>query len=183
MKTPVIETERLLLRPLTVVDAEVIFNGWGSDKEVARFMRWNLHNNVEETKEWLISEEVAAMGADVFNWGFVLKENQRLIGSGGLIFSQEHQMYEIGYNLVRDCWGRGFATEAAKRIVAFAKEDLNAKQLFATHAVDNVASAIVIKKTGFLYQNDGTYSSYDRSRTFQSKEYIINIHYQLKGIE
>ena len=66
MKTPVIETERLLLRPLTVADAEVIFNGWGRDKEVARFMRWNLHNNVDETKEWLVNEEVASKRWDLF---------------------------------------------------------------------------------------------------------------------
>ena len=176
MKTPIIETERIILRPLTVADAEVVFEGWGRDKEVARFMRWNLHNNVEETKEWLVNEEVATMGDDVFNWGFVLKENHRLIGCGGLIFSKEHQMYEIGYNLARDCWAKGFATEAAKRMVVFAKENLNVKQLFATHAVDNVESGMVIKKIGFIYQNDGTYSSYDGSRTFQSKEYIMNMH-------
>lgn len=175
MKTPVMETERLTLRPLTVGDAKAVFEGWACDQEVARYMRWNLHKNIEETKEWLESEEAAAMGEDVFNWGFMLKENQSLIGCGGLIFSQEHQMYEIGYNLVRDCWGKGFATEAAKRIVEYAKGELNVGQLFATHAVDNVASAKVIEKIGFTYQKEGTYSSFDGSRTFQSKEYIINI--------
>lgn len=175
MKTPIIETERLILRPLTVADAEVIFDGWARDKEVARFMRWNLHNNVEETKEWLVNEEAAAKGDDIFNWGFMLKENQRLIGCGGLVFSQQYQMYEIGYNLVRDCWGKGYATEAAKRIVEFAKRELKVKQLFAIHAVDNEASGKVIEKTGFIYQNEGTYSSYDGIRTFQSKEYIMFI--------
>ncbi|HWQ78415.1 MAG TPA: GNAT family N-acetyltransferase [Anaerovoracaceae bacterium] len=46
MKTPVIETERLLLRPLTVGDAKAIFEGWARDQEVARFMRWNPHKTI-----------------------------------------------------------------------------------------------------------------------------------------
>ena len=175
MKTPMIETGRLLLRPLTVRDAKAIFEGWARDQEVARFMRWNPHKNIEETIEWLAGEEAAATGEDVFNWGFILKENQRLIGSGGLIYSQKYQMYEIGYNLARDCWGKGLATEAAKRIVEFAKDDLKIKQLFATHAIDNAASGKIIEKIGFTYQNEGTYSSFDESRVFQSKEYIMKL--------
>lgn len=182
MKTPVIETERLILRPLKIEDAEAIFESWGSDPEVARFMRWNLHKNIEETKEWLVSEEAAEMGDTVFNWGFVLKENKRLIGCGGLIYSQKHQMYEIGYNLARDCWGKGFATEAAKRIVEFAKDELKTKQLFATHAIDNVASEKIIKKIGFTYMNEGTYTSFDGSRVFQSKEYIMNLQLNISMI-
>jgi len=175
MKTPVIETERLILRPLTVVDAKAVFEGWASDQEVARFMRWNLHKNIEETKEWLVSEEAAAMGEDIYNWGFILKDNQRLIGSGGLIYSEPHQMYEIGYALARDCWGQGLTTEAAKRIVEYARDELKIKRLFAAHAIDNIASGKIIIKLGFIYQKEGTYSSFDGSRTFQSKEYIMNL--------
>lgn len=175
MKTPVIETERLILRPLTVGDARAVFEGWASDQEVTRFLRWNLHKNIEETKEWLVSEETAAMGEDVFNWGFVLKENQKLIGSGGLIYSHQHQMYELGYTLARDLWGKGLTTEAAKRIVEYARDELKIKRLFAAHAISNVASGKIIKKIGFTYKREGTYLSFDGSRTFQSKEYIMNI--------
>lgn len=175
MKTPILESERLLLRPLTVEDAETIFESWARDEEVARYMRWNLHKNVDETKEWLVAEEAAVNENDNYTWGFVLKENRRLIGSGGLVFSQAHQMYEIGYNLARDCWGKGFATEAAKKIIEYAKMELGARQLFATHAIDNVASGKIIEKIGFIYQNVATYSSYDGSKKFQSNEYLMNL--------
>ncbi len=173
MKTPVIETERLLLRPLTVKDAEAIFEGWARDKDVARYMRWNPHKSIEETIEWLAGEEAAAEREDIYNWGFVLKADQKLIGSGGLIFSEKHQMFEIGYNLAQDYWGKGFATEAARRIVEYASEKLKIKILFATHATDNVASGKLIEKIGFHYRDEGTYSSFDESRMFQSKEYIM----------
>lgn len=53
MKTPILETERLILRPLIVEDAWEVFNNWTSDPEVAKFMRWSTHENAEVTKEWL----------------------------------------------------------------------------------------------------------------------------------
>ncbi|MBP5530370.1 MAG: GNAT family N-acetyltransferase, partial [Lachnospiraceae bacterium] len=53
MKTPTIETERLLLRPLVFEDCYEAFERWTSDPDVARYMRYNAHKSVEETKEWL----------------------------------------------------------------------------------------------------------------------------------
>lgn len=175
MKTQIIETERLMLRPLKTEDAEEIFQSWATDPEVGRFMRWNLHDSIGVTRAWLAEEEASVMDDDSYNWGFVLKENGKLIGCGGLVFSQKHEMFEIGYNLARDYWGNGYVTEAAKRIVEFARENLDVSQLFATHAVDNAASGRVLEKIGFIYQNEGMYSSFDGSRNFRSKEYRLDL--------
>ncbi|MBO6285434.1 MAG: GNAT family N-acetyltransferase, partial [Bacilli bacterium] len=43
----VLESLRLLLRPLKVDDAEAVFNGWANDKEVTKYLTWNPHPNVE----------------------------------------------------------------------------------------------------------------------------------------
>lgn len=86
MKTPILETERLLLRPLTTNDVESAFSNWTSDPDIAKFMRWELHSNISETFEWLVSEETLIESDSVYNWGFVLKETGELIGSGGLVF-------------------------------------------------------------------------------------------------
>ena len=48
-----LESGRLILRPLTTDDAEAAFANWTSDAQVARFMRWNPHTSVEETRSWL----------------------------------------------------------------------------------------------------------------------------------
>ena len=50
MKTPILETERFILRPLTVSDAETVFANWTSDPDVAKFMRWELHKGISETQ-------------------------------------------------------------------------------------------------------------------------------------
>ncbi len=175
MRTPVLETERLILRPLTVSDAETVFTNWTSDPDVARFMRWELHKSISETQEWLAAEEELIERDSVYNWGFVLKETGELIGSGGLVFIESKGMYELGYNIMKKCWGQGFATEAAQRIIDFGKNELKQKQFYCCHAKDNPASGKVMTKVGFQYQHDGTYSSWNQERTFESKEYLLII--------
>ncbi|WP_394926824.1 GNAT family N-acetyltransferase [uncultured Robinsoniella sp.] len=56
MKTPILETERLILRPFTMEDAQAVFQGWESDPNVAKYMFWTSHNDIRKTIEWLTFE-------------------------------------------------------------------------------------------------------------------------------
>ena len=76
---PTIETDRLILRPLTVDDAEEAF-GWTGDERVARYMLWSTHHDTSVTREWLDSLEY---NDKEYGWGFVRKSDGKLIGSGG----------------------------------------------------------------------------------------------------
>ena len=51
--TQTIETERLLLRPLTPEDAPMMYANWANDPDVTRWLRWEPHKNVDETRELL----------------------------------------------------------------------------------------------------------------------------------
>lgn len=57
MITPVLESKRMILRPLSLNDANHIFKSWTSDPEVAKFMIWDIHKSVDDTIEWLKIEE------------------------------------------------------------------------------------------------------------------------------
>ena len=173
MRTPVLETERLLLRPLTVEDAYSAYENWTSDADVARFMRWERHKEIAETRAWLKSEELLVDGDAVYNWGMVEKESGRLIGSVGIVWNEEEGMYELGYNVMKACWGKGYATEAARRVVQFGMEELKQKCFFCCHAKENPASGRVLEKLGFRYRNDGVYYSRDRKKCFEAKEYLL----------
>ena len=175
MKTPILETERLLLRPMTVQDAASAYTNWTSDPDVAKFMRWEIHKDIEETREWLVAEESLIESDTVYNWGFVLKETGELIGSGGLVFIEDKGMYELGYNIMKRYWGQGLATEAAQAIISFGRSELSQTKFYCCHAKDNPASGKVMTKVGFRYQQDGTYSSWNQERTFASKEYLLII--------
>ena len=93
-----IETERLILRTVTVDDAEAIFK-WASDPDVNKFMIYPLHKDIEVTKEWLNSRDID--GNDEFDLGFVLKETGELIGQGGIFYKEDLDAWAIGYNLSR----------------------------------------------------------------------------------
>ena len=163
MHTHIIETERLILRPLSLDDAEAEFV-WLSDPIVNRFMPYNLYTNVPDVVKWL---EFAIHCENELHFGFVRKEDGLLIGAGS-IGPHEHQdgSWEFGYNLRRDCWNQGYATEATKAMINLARGEYDARIFIAGHAKANPASGRVMEKCGLYLDHEGEYSRFDGSETF-----------------
>lgn len=169
MQTPILETERLILRPLTVADAPAVFE-WASDERVAKYMIYPKHETIETTLEWLNSID---NNTDTdYDLGFVEKESGKLIGSGGVYWENDRQQWRVGYNFRFDRWHQGFATEAAQEMVRFAKEELNAERIGSSHAVDNPNSGRVLRNCGLVFSEYGEYTKFDGSVTFRCKEYL-----------
>lgn len=82
----VLETERLILRPLTMNDKEAIFK-WTSDPRVSKFMLYSNYKSIDDADSWL--ENIYTTGKEL-DYGFVLKETGELIGSGGINYNEEH---------------------------------------------------------------------------------------------
>lgn len=171
-KEPVIETERLILRPLTVADAPAVLE-WCSDERVSRFMSYPGYDDINIAIDWLNSladEKVE------WNWGFVLKESGKLIGSGSI--GEDNFMkgyWGFGYNIRYDCWNKGYTTEAMKAIISFAHTELGVNKFCSNHAVDNPASGRVMEKCGLKFHHYGEYSKLDNSKTFKAKFYTLEI--------
>ena len=72
MKTPVLETKRVILRPLAVDDAQNIFDRWTSDDRVSKYVRWCAHSSVEDTKGWLHMSQGSVDSDEAYDWGFCL---------------------------------------------------------------------------------------------------------------
>lgn len=175
MMTPVLETERLILRPLSVEDAQDIYDRWTSDPVVAKFMRWSVHSSVEDTKQWLLMEEENNKTDKTYDWGFWLKDGNYLFGCGGLVYHEEEKVFELGYNIMHKYWNQGYTTEAAKAILEFGEKELGQKEFIAKHAVDNPASGAVMQKCGFIYEKDGITIKFDGVTTHQSKCYRLKL--------
>jgi len=175
MTTPTIETNRLILRPLKVSDAETAFRNWTSDPNVAKFTTWSVSESLDETIAWLTNVEANASGDKHCDWGFVLKETDELIGSGGFVYNEEREMFEIGYVIMQKYWNMGLTTEAARAMVDFAVKTLGVSSICGKHAKENAVSGKILEKLGFVYQNDGEYSTFDGVRTFECREYIFDV--------
>lgn len=157
MNTPIIISERLILRPFDNKDVEAVFNGWESDPEIAKYMFWTSHNDINNTKEWIDKELGQIEKDDWYRFALVLKETGELIGTGLLYYEEEVEGWEIGYNLGQKYWGKGYTTEAMARIILFAKNDLDIKQIVGRYAKENPASGKVMQKLGFELEKEIPY--------------------------
>jgi [ribosomal protein S5]-alanine N-acetyltransferase len=149
MKAPErIETNRPVLRKPALADAEAVFARYASDPDVTKFMGWRRHESVEETRAFL-----AFSDAEWERWpaGPYLIEaaaDGQLLGATGLKF-QTPTTAVTGYVLAQDAWGYGYATEALRAMVTVAM-DVGVHQLSATCHSENLASARVLEKGGFV---------------------------------
>ena len=166
MHNHVIETERLILRPLTLKDAEAEFV-WLSDPIVNRYMPYNLYTNIADVEKWL---ETASNAERELHFGFVRKADGLLIGAGSIGPDEnEPGAWCFGYNLRRDAWNQGYATEATRAMIDLARQAYGVKVFTANHAIDNPASGRVMEKCGLHFDHYGEYSRFDGSETFPAK--------------
>ena len=166
------ETERLLLRPLTPDDAEAAFV-WLSDPEVNRYMPYPIYTEVEAARQWLASLDGLV---DNYIFGIERKEDGLLMGSISVRLKEtEPDEWSLGYNLRRDCWRQGYATEAARGLLDFACHTLGVRHFTAEHAVANPASGSVLRHCGFVYVQDLTYAKMDGSEVFPAKFYKLRL--------
>lgn len=161
METPVLETDRLILRPFRKSDAEDVFTCWESDPEVAKYMFWTSHNDPEKTKEWIRFEIVQIQVSDWYRFALVTKDSNELIGTALIYYEDEVQSWEIGYNLGRKFWGKGYTAEAMKRVLKFSKEVLHLTEVVGRYAKENPASGNVMRKLGFTFEKNIPYECND----------------------
>ena len=141
-----LETERLRLRPFRLDDTETMFERWTSDDEVTKYVTWITHQSVEETKALLARWVAEYERPERLNFAIELKDGGGLIG-GIDVVKYLDGVPVIGYNLSRACWGRGYMTEACRRVLdylfsqGFAEVKIDAM-------VENIGSNRVIQKCG-----------------------------------
>lgn len=175
MNTPILETERLRLRPFRAEDAQAVFDCWASDPEVAKYMFWISQRDVSETEEWL-KTELSKLSSDTwFRWAVEDRLTAELYGTALVYFEPAYGEFEIGYNLGWKHWGRGYATEAMRAVVDFAKNTLKVRELVARCAKENPASENVMKKLGFEYCKDIPYWASEDTVLYEGVEYRLRL--------
>ena len=168
----IIETDRLVLRPLILEDAEACFS-LTRDNRVTRYMIYLTHTNIDQTIEWIKS---TLEKEDELVWTINLIDENKIIGYSGIKPSTYKQDYwEIGYNLHFDYWNNGYCTEAIKALIKSVNKKLGIKNFFAYHAEENPRSGRVLEKCGFKFYNLGSYSKEDNSQTFNARSYILEL--------
>jgi len=106
-----------------------------------------------------LTKEIGTLAAHgVQYWPVFLLEDGRHAGCAGLRpYRIEDRIYELGFHLRPEFWGRGLAEEAARTLIEFAFKKLRAAALFAGHHQENPASKHILLKLGFRYTQDEFY--------------------------
>ena len=154
-----IETERLVIRAPVASDVDALVRR-RSDPEVARFQSWDMPFGREAASGTIRS--AMEMGGPISGeWWMatVCTAAGTVVGDLAVHPTWEGRTVEIGYTLDPAHWGKGFAVEAVEALVARLFADANVTRITGMLHPDNVASAQVLERTGFLFEGH-TRSSY-----------------------
>ena len=151
-RLPVIETERLILRKLTMRDASDMFR-YCQNKEVARHVLWEAHTSILETRAYIRYNLYQYRSGEPASWGIVLRETNRVVGTiGYMSYNADNSTVEIGYSLAREQWGKGLMTEALLAVIGETFRTLKVHRIEAMHFTDNPASGRVMAKCGMTHE-------------------------------
>lgn len=149
---PRLETERTLLRKITLDDVQEMFE-YCSDEDVAKYTTWHAHQKIEDTIGFIHFLLHRYEHKQPASWGIEDKTSGKLIGTCGYVmWNPAHSKAEIGYALSKKYWGKGYMTETAGKVVEFGFTAMRLARIEAVCHPENIGSSRVMEKVGMKYE-------------------------------
>ena len=153
MKT-VLETERLILREMTELDADNIFE-LSQNPNVTRYIPGEPPLTMRDEALAVLRERVFPQyQRGLGRWACIVKSSGDFIGWCGVKHEPEHAEYDLGYRFLERYWGQGYATEAARGALAFARQHLAGERVVGKAMPENRASVRVLEKIGLVFEGE-----------------------------
>lgn len=169
-----LETERLILRRLTLDDVDAAFTNWVTDEEVTKYLRWKPHKNKDETREIFNSWIDEYRNLEYYQWVVELKEIGEPIGTIGVVsLDNKTEMVHIGYALGRAWWANGIMTEALTRLIEFFFEEVGVNRIESMFDPENIGSGKVMEKVGMEYEGTLRKADWNNQGIVDAKYYAI----------
>ncbi|WP_342434043.1 GNAT family protein [Neobacillus sp. FSL H8-0543] len=145
-----IETERLILREVTTADAADMLS-YLSDKNVVKHMGLVPFQTVEDVLDEISWYQSIYNEGTGIRWGITLKDSGKVIGSCGFLnMLSKHNRAEVGYELSKDHWGKGIASEALEAVVNYGFHHFQLERIQALIEPANVSSQKLVERQGFV---------------------------------
>lgn len=146
--------KNIYFKPLKTEDAHKVHD-YASDKEVKKYIGWNLMKSLEETTEF-VRTMIKREEADTHLYASVaLKSTDEVIGTVMLFnFDKIANKAEIGYVFHKNHWGKGYGSDSLSLVSDFAFESLKLHKLHATVIDANIGSAKILEKDGFQLEGN-----------------------------
>ncbi len=144
-----IDSQRLILRPLAISDAEQLFS-YRSDVHTNKYQSW-IPGSIREVQDWI--NEIASdfnIQDTWFQIAIVLKKEEKMIGDLGIhFFGNENLQCELGITLAREQQSKGLATEAMTAVIDHLFNTHNKHRIIGSVDPKNLASIRLLKALGF----------------------------------
>ena len=147
MNLPIIYTDRLILRPLSLDDANDMFE-YAKLPNVGPNAGWEPHRSVYETTAVIYNLIANKPHDQLGNWAIVDRTNNKMIGTIELHHYFPNFKAELGYSLNPKYWGQGIVTEAAFAVLDYGFNKLELKRIEAGTFIDNFQSQRICEKIG-----------------------------------
>ncbi|WP_240221802.1 GNAT family N-acetyltransferase [Rheinheimera hassiensis] len=149
---PVIETERLTLKPLVSADSASLLQIF-SDPEVMKYWNTPPWSDIQDAYRFVDNSNDAMQRQESLVLGVYLKSTAELVGKCMLFsYDKESKRAEIGFGLSRACWGKGYITEAGEALIQYGFNSLGLRRIEAEIDPDNQSSAKALEKLGFYQE-------------------------------
>ncbi|HEX8484084.1 GNAT family N-acetyltransferase [Sphingomonas sp.] len=165
-------TKRLTLRPVWPEDAPAVAAAIGHQSVARMLMRVPYPYGLAD------AEAFVARARAPHDPRFVIVAHDRPAPTivGGIAIQEEPEGHHLAYWLTPDAWGRGYATEAGRAVIAMARYALPIRELRAWHFADNAASGRVLAKLGFRRTGEiAAKTSGGREGVTPSVEYALDL--------
>lgn len=156
-----LETRRILLRNITLEDAQEYYDQIWSQPEVMRYLPGGAPRAREQTETYInyFSNHWETHGFGL--WGVEFKETGKFIGHCGIQIIQETQEIEVAYAFAQSHWGQGIGTETAHASLRFGFETLQLERIIAIAVPENIPSRRIMEKNGMRYEGLKRILGYD----------------------
>jgi len=170
-------TDRLLIRDYIIEDIGEYYDLF-SDKIVMYYLQDIYENNIEEARKNLtdIINDQNYEKRKYFVFRIEDKNSNELIGAMGytvLNYTPYGKFAHMGYLLKQNCWNKGYATEALKRVLEFAFEENNVYRIHTGCFKENSHSERVMQKCGFIKEAEFKEYEYHDGKIKDRVEYRI----------
>lgn len=147
---PIIETERLILRPITMADVPAIFE-YASNPNVSKYVPWSVHRTIADSEVFVKDYILKNYENEVPEpWGATIKAlGDKIVGTAGCMWiSKPWKTMELGGISAEPMWGNGYAYEASRAVLDYVYRNYDVNRIYAKCHLENVASARVMEKLG-----------------------------------
>lgn len=149
----VYETERLIIQRISVDDSEFIFDLYNRPKFIRYIGDRGIHT-VEDAEKYIKNRFLPQFDKVGFgNYLVLTKDKGEKIGAVGIFEREGLDVVDIGFSLLEEFEGKGYAFEAALQVKSIGMDLFGLKKISAITAKDNYSSQKLIEKLGLQFKN------------------------------